>query len=161
VGRFESASNSTRWVAPGDRVAGVPGFICYQPQLRVTTDAGDGLRRFTGVIDGVSCEMGAKAVLFLPGTPQSVADRVAATFRLLTHADGIGTAVRHPDRDNFMALLDRTEHCCVCRRPLRDHVSTLLGIGPDCARRMRLPHNLDAANRILQRRRELLDGERS
>jgi hypothetical protein len=32
----------------------------------------------------------------------------------------------------------------------------LLGIGPDCAKQQRLPHGLEAANRILQRRRELL-----
>jgi hypothetical protein len=143
-------------MSDGARVNGVPMFICYQPQLRVTADAGDGLRRFTGVIDGVTYEMGAKAALFLPDTPQSIADRVAATFRLLTRADGIGTSVRHPDPDNFMALLDRSEQCCICGRALRDHVSTLLGIGPDCARQMRLPHSLDAANRILQRRKQLL-----
>jgi hypothetical protein len=139
---------------PGD----IPRFTCYQPQLRVTADAGDGLRRFTGVIDAVNVEMSPEAVLFLPGTPQSIADRVAATFRLLTRADRIGTSVRTPDRDNFMALLDRSERCCVCARPLRDHVNTLLGIGPDCAKQLRLPHGLEAANRIQQRRRELLDG---
>jgi hypothetical protein len=145
--------------SPDDRVDGIPRFICYEPQLRITADAGDGLRRFTGIIDGVRCEMTPKAALFLPGTPQSVADRVAATFRLLTRADGIGASVRHPDPDNFMALLDRSERCCVCGRALRDHVSTLLGVGPDCARQMRLPHNLDAANRILQRRKQLLGAE--
>jgi hypothetical protein len=134
---------------------GANSFICYEPQLRVTADPGNGLRHFTGIIDRVSCEMGAAAVLFMPGTPQSIADRVAATFRLLS-SDAIGTSVRRPDPDNFMALLDRSEQCCVCRRPLRDHVSTLLGIGPDCAKQMRLPHNLDAASRILQRRKQLL-----
>ena len=138
---------------------GTPIFACIRPQLRVTADAGNGLRRFTGVVDGIGCEMTPKAVLFGPGTPQSIADRVTATFRLLTRADGIGTSVRHPDPDNFMALLDRSERCCVCGRTLRDHVSTLLGLGPDCARQMKLPHNLDAANRILKRRRELLGVE--
>jgi hypothetical protein len=103
--------------------------------------------------------MGAEAALFLPGTPQSIADRVAATFRLLTYVDRVGTSVRGPDPDNFMALLDRSEQCCICRRPLRDHVSTLLGIGPDCAKQLRLPHGLEAANRILRRRQELLGCE--
>jgi hypothetical protein len=134
--------------------SGADGFICYQPQLRVTADAGEGLRRFNGAIEGVGCEMNPKAVLFLPGTPQSIAGRTAATFRLL--CPDPHSTVREPNPDNFMALLDRSERCCVCRRPLHDHVSMLLGIGPDCARQMRLPHNLDAANRILQRRRELL-----
>jgi hypothetical protein len=131
-------------------------FICYRPQLRVTADAGNGLRRFGGVIDGAVYEMSAKAALFLPGTPQDIADRAAATFRLLTRADCVGTSARDADRDNFMALLDRSERCCVCGRQLRDHVSTLLGIGPDCAKQLRLPHGLGIANKILQRRRELL-----
>jgi hypothetical protein len=143
-----------------DRAPPLPGheFYCTRCDLRVTADAGDGLRRFAGTHDGTGCEMGAHAVLFPPGTPQSIADRVAATFRLLTRVDRIGTTVRGPDLDNFMALLDRSERCCVCVRPLHDHVSTLLGVGPDCAKQLRLPHGLEAANRILQRRRELLDG---
>jgi hypothetical protein len=122
----------------------------YAVDLRVTADAGNGLRRFSGAIDNAYIEMNANAVLFLPGTPQSVADRVAATFKLL------GAPGRSPDRDNFMALLDRSGQCCVCNRTLRDHPSTLLGIGPDCAKQMGLPHGLQAANRILERRRELL-----
>src|SRR5262249_14545587 len=49
-----------------------PHFYCSHPDLRVTADAGEGLRRFSGTIDSVSYEMGAKAALFLPGTPQSI-----------------------------------------------------------------------------------------
>jgi hypothetical protein len=89
-------------------------------------------------------------------TPQPVADRAAGTFRLLTYTDLVGKDIRGPDPENFAALLDRSSRCCVCRRPLRDHVSTLLGIGPDCAKQWNLPHSLEAANRILQRRKELL-----
>jgi hypothetical protein len=125
-------------------------LYCFDPNLRVTADAGNGLQRFSGIIEKCICEMSTHAVLFLPGTPQSIADRVAATFKLL------GAPRCPPDRDNFMALLDRSEQCCVCRRPLRDHPSTLLGIGPDCAKQMGLPHGLQAANKIIQRRRELL-----
>jgi hypothetical protein len=126
------------------------GVYCRERNLRVTADAGNGLQRFNGIIENGGCEMCTHAVLFLPGTPQSIADRVAATFRLL------GAPGEPPDRDNFMALLDRSEQCCVCNRALRDHPSTLLGIGPDCAKQMGLPHGLQAANKILQRRRELL-----
>jgi Family of unknown function (DUF6011) len=129
---------------------------CSQQRLHVTTDVGSGLQRFTGIIKHVCCEMQAMAVLFPTGTPLTVAERTAATFRLLTHANSVGTENRPPDPENFVALLDRSERCCVCRRPLRDHVSTLLGIGPDCAKQWNLPHNLEAANRILQRRKELL-----
>jgi hypothetical protein len=134
-------------------------FYCHRRDLRVTADAGDGLRRFRGVIDNsVTYEMNAKAVLFLPGTPQSIADRVASTFRLLAWPD-LNTNIRGPDPNNFSALLDRSEQCCVCNRALRDHVSTQLGIGPDCAKQLRLPHGLAAANKLLQRRRELLATE--
>jgi hypothetical protein len=131
------------------------GVYCRDPNLRVTADAGNGLQRFSGIIEEGSggCEMSAYAVLFLPGTPQSIADRVAATFKLLGAPDG------WPNPDNFMALLDRSEQCCVCNRALRDHPSTLLGIGPDCAKQMGLPHGLQAANKILQRRRELLGAD--
>jgi hypothetical protein len=129
--------------------AGEP-LCCHRPNLRVTADAGNGLQRFSGIIQNGGCEMQTYAVLFLPGTPQGIADRVASTFKLL------GSPGEPPDRDNFMALLDRSEQCCVCNRTLRDHPSTLLGIGPDCARQMGLPHGLQAANKILQRRRELL-----
>jgi hypothetical protein len=127
-----------------------------QYELNATTDGGDGIRRFRGVIQGVRREMHAEAALFTPGTPQGVADRVAATFRLLTAAEQVGTSVRCLDANNLLALLDRGKHCCICRRPLRDRVSTLLGIGPDCAKRMGLPHGLEVADKILKRRRELL-----
>ena len=137
-------------------VEGEPRFYCEQCDLHVTADDGEGLRRFNGVIDSVCYEMKAEVVLFAPGTPQSIADRVAATLRLLTCKDLVGTSVRSPDPDNFSALLDRSKQCCVCGRALRDHVSTLLGIGPDCARQMGLQHGLTVADKILQRRRELL-----
>jgi hypothetical protein len=136
-----------------------PEFHCYSRDLRVTADAGEGLRRFRGTIDGVRYEMGAEAVLFMPHTPQSIADRVAATFRLLTYKHLVGTNCRGPDPENFVALLDRSEQCSICGRALRDHVSTLLGIGPDCARQLHLPHSLAAANKCQQRRRELLGAQ--
>ena len=138
-----------------------PEFYCHNPSLRVTADAGEGLRRFSGMIDGVSYEMGAKAVLFLPHTPQSIADRVAATFRLLTYKHLVGTNVRGLDPNNFVALLYRSGWCSICGRPLRDHVSMLLGIGPDCAQQLHLPHGLAAANMCQQRHRELLGEQES
>jgi hypothetical protein len=152
-GQITVIEHFERWIGNHDPL---PPFWCLETSLRVTADPGDRLRRFTGKIEMSGYEMRAKAVLFLPRTPQSIADRVAATFRLLTYADGVGASTRDPDRDNFMALLDHSEQCCVCGRALKDHVSTLLGIGPDCARQLRLPHSLDAANRILQRRKQLL-----
>jgi hypothetical protein len=132
-------------------------FYCCRQTLRVTADAGDGLQRFRGVIDrNITYEMNAKAVLFMPGTPQSIADRVASTFRFLAWPD-LDSNTRAPDPDNFSALLDRSEQCSICNRALRDHVSMQLGIGPDCAKQLRLPHGLAAATRIQQRRHELLN----
>jgi len=136
-------------------------FTCDNQALRVTADAGAGLRRFAGAIDTEPYEMNAAAVLFPSNTPQTVADRVAATFRLLTYSRDIGASCRAPNPENFAALLDRGARCCVCQRPLRDHVSTLLGIGPDCAKSLRIAHDLEAATRILQRRRELLGEDSS
>jgi hypothetical protein len=98
-------------------------FHRERQDLRVTADVGEGLKRFTGIIKGTFTEQYAYAVLFLPGTPQAIADRVAATFRLLTFTKGVGTSCRGPDPDNFSALLDRSSKCCVCDRALRDHVS--------------------------------------
>jgi hypothetical protein len=59
----------------------------YRPELRVTAHTGEGLRRFTGALDGTFYEMSAKAAVFPRWTPQAIADRVAATFRLLALAD--------------------------------------------------------------------------
>jgi hypothetical protein len=69
----------------------------------------------------------------------------------------LGTDFRLTDPENFRALLDRSLHCSFCKRPLRDNLSTLLGYGPDCARQAHLPHDLEAANRILLKRAELLE----
>jgi Family of unknown function (DUF6011) len=79
-----------------------------------------------------------------PDTPQDVADRVASTLRLS------GT-----DKETFYALLARGTRCCVCARPLKDEISKLLGIGPECARYMSLPHSFETANKVLARRKEL------
>src|SRR5262245_31030239 len=112
--------------------------ICYEPQLTVQAEIDGALRVCRGVIShGAVREMATYAVLFPPRTPQEIADRTAATLRL------IGASA-----ENFSALLARGEQCCMCHRPLRDHVSTLLGIGPDCAKQFNLPHSLEAATRI-------------
>lgn len=123
-----------------------PHVTCYEPKLRVQAETENGLCTCNGVLsNGAVCEMATCAVLFPPGTPQEIADRTPKTLRLIDQ-----------EPDNFFALLARGERCCVCNRQLLDEISKLLGIGPDCAKQIQLPHNLGAANRILQRRRELL-----
>lgn len=88
--------------------------------------------------------MSADAVVFPLGTPQEVADRTAETFRLIK------------DADSFVALLSRNDRCSFCRRPLKDEVSKVIGIGPDCAEKNGIPHNHKVASRALELRRDLL-----
>ena len=117
-----------------------------EPKLRVQAQTKRGLKTYNATVsNGAMLEMATYAVVFPARTPQAIANRTAATLRL------IGAKA-----ENFAALLARSERCGCCDRPLKDEVSKLLGIGPDCAQAMRLPHTMDVANRILARRRELL-----
>ena len=87
---------------------------------------------------------------------QEIADRTAATLCAI-------------DRklENFYALLDGSNGCAICGRPLRDEISKLVGVGPECASKQNIPHNLRAAEDRLTLRKKLLgsaastDGERS
>lgn len=58
--------------------------------------------------------------------------------------------------ENFYALLDGADRCAFCRHPLRDEVSKLVAVGPDCARQYGIPHTLEAASRRLALRKKLL-----
>jgi uncharacterized protein DUF6011 len=119
--------------------------------LRVTTHSPH-LRRWQGHIVSILNEVSTDAVLLR--APAEVAQRVAATLRLLSSAtEGSCTP---PDRDRFYALLDNAESCALCARPLRDEISKLIGVGPDCAKQNGIPHTLQAANRRLELRRQLL-----
>jgi Family of unknown function (DUF6011) len=122
-----------------------PWLSCFDRRnLCVQAETKDGLYTAHGVIDVAVSEMSADAVVFPGQVPQAIADRVAATFRLIN------------SRDDFMALLLTSDRCGCCGRPLKDEVSKLLNIGPNCAKRLRLPHDVSTANRVLARRRELL-----
>jgi hypothetical protein len=119
---------------------------CGEPKLEVWAHTVMGLRVCRGVLSqGPMVEMSAFAVVFPRGTPQEIADRTAATLRLIGD---------HPD--NFYALLSRGQRCGCSGRPLKDEISMSLGIGRDCAQAMGIPHNIAFADRILERRRELL-----
>jgi hypothetical protein len=123
--------------------------ICYEPKLQVQAFTMAGLRVRYGVLShGAICEMQAYAAVFPRGTEQDIVDRTAATLRL------IGA---HPH--NFFALLSRGERCACCNRPLNEEISKLLGVGPDCALAMKLPHTTSYASRILVRRHKLLGEE--
>jgi hypothetical protein len=124
--------------------------------LIVAAHTDDRLRVYPGKIDGVWTEMQTNAVL-LRGTSedvQAIADRAAATLRALTEDET--SSITPPDRDRFYALLDGARGCAICSRPLRDEVSKLLGIGPDCARQWHIPHSRGAASKRLELRSQIL-----
>jgi hypothetical protein len=93
--------------------------------------------------DGPYYEVNMQAVVL--HRHQDIADRAAATLRLIDNKI-----------DNLIALLDPTQGCACCGRPLRDPISKLLGIGPDCAAKYRIEHSRAAAERRQAKRRELL-----
>jgi hypothetical protein len=119
---------------------------CGEPKLEAWADTMMGVRVCRVVVShGPSEWMSAYAVVFPPGTPQDIADRSAATLRLIGD---------HPD--NFYALLSPGQRCGCCGRPLKDDIGKALGIGRDCAQAMGMPHNIAFADRVVERRRELL-----
>jgi hypothetical protein len=119
--------------------------IVYEdPQLGVIPHLGDHVIRVRGTVQKTRCyEMDQSAVV-LRGD-QALADRVAATLRVIEKSD------------DLFALFDGSAGCAICGRSLRDEVSKLLNIGPECARKLGRPHNLAAASLALQHRRALLE----
>lgn len=115
-------------------------------KLLVSAHTDQGLRRYRGYLShGAISEMATYAVVFNPGTPQDIADRTAATLRAIDR-----------NADNFHALLDGSSDCAFCGHALKDEVSKLIGVGPDCAKQNGIPHTITAANKRLERRRRLL-----
>jgi hypothetical protein len=123
----------------------------------VAAHADDRLRVYRGEIDDIGCEMQACAVVLrgIGDDIQAVADRVGATLRALTE-DESSSEITPPDRDRFYALLDGARGCSICRRPLRDEISKLIGVGPDCARQWQIPHSRAAASKRLELRAQML-----
>jgi hypothetical protein len=122
--------------------------ICYEdPQLAIVPHIEDGIVRARGTLLHVGSETQRFAVVLTSYREQAqeFADRAAATFRALNSG-----------QDNFLALLDGSTGCAICGRALRDEVSKLLNIGPDCTRRIGRPHTLEAASAVVRRRNELL-----
>jgi hypothetical protein len=127
--------------AGGSYLSDYPG-----PTLRVTAHVGDDVRRYRGEVKygAGPGDMHAMAVLFR-NTPQDIVDRVMATLRAIDCTP-----------DNFYALLDGASTCAICGHALRDAISKLVGVGPDCARANDIPHSLEAASKRLQLRKQLL-----
>jgi Family of unknown function (DUF6011) len=119
---------------------------CSKIKLKVTAHLGDVITTAIGQkYEGYHGEMNAQAVVLSRGS-QDIADRVAATFRLINN-----------EAVNFFALLDGSTGCAICGRALRDGISKLIGVGPECARENRVPHNKEAAERRLALRHKLLN----
>jgi hypothetical protein len=116
------------------------------PKLLVSAHADEGLRQYRGHLsDGAIAEMATSAVVFGPNTPQEIADRTAATLRAIDSKP-----------ENFHALLDGSSGCAFCGRLLKDEISKLIGVGPDCARQHGILHSTTAASKRLELRRQLL-----
>ena len=136
---------------PAFRWKNADAFLTYErPQHRLiaTPHVAEGVERYRGFIGGFHADCSAEAAVFDKRVPQRIADRVAATF-----------AAIGPCEDVFYALLDGSQGCAICGRPLRDEVSKLIGVGPDCARQNNVPHSLAAASRRLEIRRRILGEE--
>jgi hypothetical protein len=136
-----------------------PDFPIWNPRTEIVVAAhgDDRLRIHRGEIDEISTEMQAGAVLLRGAGEdiQAIADRAAATLRALTENEA-DSEVTQPERDRFFALLDGARGCSICRRPLRDEISKLVGVGPDCARQWNIPHSRVAASRRLELRAQIL-----
>ncbi len=123
----------------------LPGFGHVEAHLQVTAETDGHLHRYHGSAQTTyPNEMSAAAVVFDHGTPQIVANRAARILELSTTPE------------NFYALLDGIDRCAFCRHPLRDEVSKLVAVGPDCAKLYNLPHTLEAASKRLALRKKLL-----
>jgi hypothetical protein len=119
-------------------------LLLDKTELKITAHTQDGVVIVSGEKDHAGCEMSAEAVL-VRGNRQDIADIAAATFRLMGN-----------ERENFYALLDGSAGCAICGRTLRDEISKLVSVGPDCARQYGVPHSREAAEKRLILRRKLL-----
>ena len=113
-------------------------------RLIVQAHTSDGLCRYIGNLHTHQSDIFAHAAVFDGRVPQEVVGRVAKT---LGAVDWEGA---------YYALLNSSEGCAFCGRALRDEVSQLVGVGPDCARKHNIPHSMKAASKRLELRRKIL-----
>jgi hypothetical protein len=133
-----------RWFQYRDKKGAIfRHFWKEDPQLSIVTDVAGDLKRYKAFIDGPVYEMSAEAVI--GHAPLEVLENVAKTIRAIDNS-----------KENFNALLSRRNHCQFCNRPLKDHVSKLLMMGPDCAKRWNFQHSIKVADAVLKKRKELL-----
>jgi hypothetical protein len=95
-------------------------------------------------------EMSATLVIMPDGTPQEIADRVAAAY-------GRISTMNMPE--DYPVVMPLRENCAVCGRPFTDLVSRVIGIGKVCASRLGVPYSTSYANRITAARQAFLAGD--
>src|SRR5262249_25641121 len=126
-------------------ILGREGVWCRNIELKVTAHIGDNITVTRGgKYQGPYYEMNAQAVV-IPKGREAIAKRTAATFRLINQR-----------AENFFALMDGSNGCAICGRTLKDEISKLIGIGPECAHKYEIPHTIQAAKHRLILRRKLL-----
>jgi hypothetical protein len=143
------------WVKTSEELPVYPVWN-LRTDVVVAAHADDRLRVYRGAIGAIRTEIRAAAVVLrgVGDDIQAVAGRAAATLRALTEDES--TNCTPPDCDRFYALLDGARGCSICGRRLRDEVSKLVGVGPDCARQWQIPHSRAAAPRRLELRAQIL-----
>lgn len=118
-----------------------------EADLLATSEIDGAIHRWRGMLLSTDkCEMSGSAVVFGSGTPQIIADRCANILDATMESNG----------ENFYALLDGVDRCAICHHPLRDPISKLVAVGPDCAEKFGIPHTLEAAQKRLELRKKLL-----
>jgi hypothetical protein len=118
-------------------------WLGWEKRLRVKSEHGI----HHGWLKQDGGEMSFDLVVLPSGTPQDVADRVAAAYGKIATLDM---------PKDYPAVMPPQESCMVCGRPFTDQVSKTIGIGPTCAKHLRVPYSVDYANHIITRRQTLL-----
>lgn len=111
----------------------------------VKIKAVEGGRFYRGVVKSTANEMNA-ALVALRGAPQGLAERALESLTIKDHRE------QWPAK--LYARLAVGERCQACGRELTDSVSRVLGVGPYCAKRLRLKHSQEMAERVAALRAE-------
>jgi len=122
-------------------------------EARVTVMDPSGFRRWhTGTIDSGHTEMQRA---YVAGLPSALAERLAIVVRAIAQ-DAPTFVLDESDKAQLVAAINPhradADRCISCGRVLRDEVSKALGIGPDCANALGVPHTLSEAGRVLNAR---------
>ena len=93
-----------------------------------------------GALDTTATEMDSTFLTVPESAPAAIVAEIADTLRRIDSPEAL------------LALRKPGGRCCVCHRPLRDQVSRVLEIGPDCADHAGILHNAETVARVLKLR---------